>query len=88
MRINGNQATKMLHAVSGGSLPGGGGGDAPTRACASAACGSFGSSAAGGVAGWVPSILSKCHSLRGFQNLRKIAVTTSEKMPPPMSVMG
>src|SRR5262249_37769900 len=30
----------------------------------------------------------KCHSSFGFQNCKKIAVTTSEKMPPPMSVIG
>ena len=31
---------------------------------------------------------AKCHSFLGFQNLRNIPVTMSEKIPPPMSVMG
>src|SRR5262249_8756261 len=53
-------------------------------AAAPAACGSLGRliEVEGGVT------LSKRNSLRGCQNLRKIAVTTKEKVPPPRSVIG
>src|SRR5438309_1523750 len=50
-----------------------------------------GRSSAGSVAetaGSVVSGLSKCHSVFGFQNRKKIDVMINEKIPPPMSVIG
>src|SRR3954463_6429917 len=90
MSANGAQATLMLHAVSGGSpLVGAPGGWESSSARASAACGSAGGGAAGpGVTGASPAPLAKWNSRLGFQNWRNTAVTTREKMPPPMSVMG
>src|SRR6516162_353398 len=87
MMAYGIQARAMAPAVSG--LASAGAGVEASRAAASAACGSspagFGSV---GAAGDGDGGLSKCHSFFGLQKRRKIAVSTSEKMPPPMSVIG
>jgi hypothetical protein len=62
--------------------------EAPSSsAAASAACPSP-TGACAGAAGAGVVRLSKCQSRFGFQNCRKTAVTTREKMPPPMSVIG
>src|SRR5262245_23444535 len=86
MMMYGIHAMVTLQTVSGLSLEGSCA--AGSRSAAPAAWPSFGAVVAGGAEGVGAGGMGNCHSVFGFQNLRKIAVTIMEKMPPPMSVIG